>query len=106
EPAVETTDGNARRIWLVSPETPLPPDAQASLVVEPGLASSAGELRGDERRAVVQFDTFPDFRFVGVSCVANDGRELLLATAAAASQACNPLGRIGLTFSTPVVGSQ
>lgn len=106
EAPVETPDGEARRIWLVTPETPLPSDTSARLAVEPGLASSAGPLRGDELRAVVEFDTFPDFRFVGVTCDANDGRELLLRPGIAADEACNPLGRIGLTFSTPVVGSQ
>ncbi|HEX6995144.1 MAG TPA: MG2 domain-containing protein [Gammaproteobacteria bacterium] len=102
----QTAEGDARRIWLVSPETPLPADAYATLNVEPGLAASTGELRGDERRAVVQFDTFPDFRFVGVTCDANDGRQLLLRPGAGTDVACNPLGRIGVTFSTPVVGSQ
>src|SRR5690606_19854003 len=71
EPAVETADGDARRVWLVSPRAPLPSDARVRLRVEPGLASSEGALRGDEARTVVEFDTFPDFRFVGVTCDTN-----------------------------------
>jgi len=105
EPAVETADGDARRVWLVSPRAPLPSDARVRLRVEPGLASSEGALRGDEARTVVEFDTFPDFRFVGVTCDTNDQRQVLIRPGGG-TEACNPLGGIGLSFSTPVVVSQ
>jgi hypothetical protein len=58
----------ARRVWLVTPAEELPIDAKTRLEVVPGLRSYAGPLLGIERRTVVAFDTFPEFRFIGVRC--------------------------------------
>ncbi len=102
----EAARDGARRIWLVSPATPLPLDRRARLVVEPGLVSSAGALPGVEARPIVEFTTFPEFRFVGVTCQTNDREQIVLRPEAAAAAACNPLGSVGLSFSAPVVASQ
>src|SRR5690606_27858802 len=64
---------------------------------------------GQEERVVVEFATFPELRFVGVTCNTNAGREILIRAGnetAAGAAACNPLGGIGLSFSAPVVNSQ
>src|ERR1019366_1911536 len=59
----------ARRVWLVSPPRELPTNATTALKVVPGLRSYAGPLLGIERRIVVAFDTFPEFRFLGLRCL-------------------------------------
>ncbi len=104
--APETGDENreARRLWLVSPPTELPADAHATLVVEPGLRSYAGTLRGTERRSIVEFDTFPEFRFLGVRCRA-PARPILIAPGERSVQTarCNPLSRVSLVFTAPVI---
>jgi uncharacterized protein YfaS (alpha-2-macroglobulin family) len=92
----------ARRTWLVSPPEQLSGDTQAQLRVEPGLRGYAGPLLGTEQRTVVQFDTFPDFRFLGVRCRA-PARQVTLAPAHPDSALrCNPLSHVALVFSSPV----
>ena len=97
----------ARRLWLVSPPAELPSDIHAQLFIEPGLRSYAGTLRGTERRTVVEFDTFADFRFLGVRCRAL-GRSTLIGPRDARAQLarCNPLSRVSLVFSSPVIASE
>lgn len=95
----------ARRVWLVSPVDPLPGDARARLKVEPGLTSPAGPLIGDEGRVVVEFDTFPEFRFLGLSCQTNAGIRLLI-DGLRETAGCNPMSTIGLNFSVPVIATE
>jgi len=94
----------ARRVWLVSPPKELPPDARIQLKAAPGIRSYAGPLLGVERRTVVAFDTFPEFRFLGVRCLIGM-RSILISVAAPAERqpACNPFGVVSLAFSAPVV---
>src|SRR3984957_6882844 len=70
----------ARRVWFVSPLQSLPIDAATELNVTPGLRSYAGPLPGVERRTVVAFDTFPEFRFLGVRCLVGTTSTLIPAT--------------------------
>jgi alpha-2-macroglobulin len=94
----------ARRVWLVSPVKELPLDTTTRLEVIPGLRSYAGPLLGVERRTVVSFDTFPDFRLLGVRClVGNQSTLIPVATPKATQPACNPFGIVSLVFSTPVI---
>ncbi|HVY66925.1 MAG TPA: alpha-2-macroglobulin family protein [Gammaproteobacteria bacterium] len=96
----------ARRVWLVQPVSELPLDADAQLKVEPGLEPAEGELAGDESRVVVQFATFPAFRFLGVVCSSSDDGALTLPVGPRDARGCNPLGGVGLRFSAPVLGSE
>ena len=115
----------ARRVWLLSPSRSLAQDATVRLRVEPGLEPAVGAERGDEDRVVVEFQTYPEFRFLGVTCRTLDERRVLVGPAgeearrdaevdgtalvppsAAAANACNPLGGIGLAFSAPVLASE
>jgi len=118
-PAVKSDDGvttrsnaagqriEARRVWLVSPRRELPTDAEGRLKVVPGLRSYAGPLLGVERRIVVTFDTFPEFRFLGIRCLVGTMSTLIAATEAADAQpACNPLGLVSLAFSAPVIAPE
>jgi uncharacterized protein YfaS (alpha-2-macroglobulin family) len=101
----------ARRIWLVSPLQELPLDTRAHLKVVPGLRSYAGPLPGLERRTVLAFDTFPEFRFEGVRCLVGTTSTLLPVhatetTTQDAAPACNPFGRVSLVFTAPVIAPE
>jgi len=104
---VEPYGNRSRTAWLVSPSTELPKDTHAQLTVSPGLRGDAGNLLGTERRTIVEFDTFPDFRFLGVRCRA-PARDALIApgNARAPQTKCNPLARVSLVFSAPVIASE
>jgi len=56
-------------------------DATMKLKVAPGLRSYAGPLLGIERRTVVAFDTFPEFRFLGLRCLIGTTSTLIPVTA-------------------------
>src|SRR5690606_18143431 len=101
-----TIDGEeARRIWLVQPVEELPADMRAALAVEPGLEPAEGQETGDERRGVVEFYTFPELEYLGVSCRTNADQSVLIAPRdPVGTRACNPMQQVGLTFSAPVVG--
>jgi len=107
----------ARRVWLVSPPRELPMNAGARLKIAPGLRSYAGPLLGTEHRTIVAFDTFPEFRFLGVRCLVGTTSTLIPATtpgsatapgpATALTQpACNPLSRVSLAFSAPLIAPE
>lgn len=97
----------ARRVWLVEPAQELPLDTTTRLSVSPGLRGYAGPLRGTEQRTVVEFDTFPMFRFLGVRCLI-DAKSVLIDTALPAGKqpACNPFGTVSLVFSAPVIAPE
>ena len=93
----------ARRTWLVSPPAELAGDSRMQLLVEPGLRSYVGPLLGTEQRTVVQFDTFPDFTFLGVRCRAPAKAVTLAPEHPDTSSRCNPLSHVSLVFSAPVI---
>ncbi len=98
----------ARRIWMVEPVQELARDSDAELRVEAGLVSAAGPQEGRENRTVVSFRTFPDFRFIGVTCVNNNDDPVLVKAGERQkdSELCNPLRGVALSFSAPVLRSQ
>ena len=97
----------ARRVWLVAPPRELPLDTTTQLKVLPGLRSYAGPLLGIERRTVVAFDTFPEFRLLGVRCLTGTTSTLIaVTTLKGARPACNPLGTVSLAFSAPVIAPE
>lgn len=94
----------ARRNWLVSPPDELPGDSHYELHVSPGLRGYAGSLLGREDRPVVESDTFPDFRFLGIRCRAPVKVKLIAASAPQNEQErCDPLSNVALVFSAPVI---
>ena len=100
-------DGEARRNWLVSSDTIMPLDSNINLNVTSGLVSADGPEHGIEDRVVVNFNTFPEFKFLGVSCVTNAQTNILITSENAdAIGKCNPQRNVSLSFSTPVQNSQ
>ena len=93
----------AQRSWLISPESELPLDTKVKLRVEPGIVAGAGPEAGSESRVVVAFDTFPEFRFLGVRCSTNADERVIISTDdSRTARRCDPLGWTELLFSTPV----
>ena len=105
---IKTADTEARRVWLVSPETELPDDASVELRLEPGLVSALGPEKGVEKRSLVTFDTFPEFTFKGIECTDNKGKNIFIEPGQTSSEPClcNPLRSAGLVFSSPVINSE
>jgi uncharacterized protein YfaS (alpha-2-macroglobulin family) len=93
------------RIWLVSPAEELPLDERMELRVEPGIVSMKGPEPGAEDRVVTEFYTFPEFRFLGVRCTTNRKKTVTISPDGwfKQSKRCDPLRRIYLLFSAPVI---
>ena len=98
----------ARRVWLVEPQKQLAQDSSAALHLEPGLVSAEGTSLSIKDKDVVTFQTFPEFKFVGVKCVDNDDEEILVKYGEAQNpnRLCNPLRAVSLAFSAPVLRSK
>ncbi|MBU2430801.1 MAG: large extracellular alpha-helical protein, partial [Proteobacteria bacterium] len=96
---------NARTLWLVSPKKELPLDADVKLEIEPGLICASGKEPGVTQRTLVTFNTFPEFKFIGVRGWTNDGKTLTIRSRENASpdNRFDPLNRISLVFSAPVL---
>ncbi len=92
----------ARRIWLIEPMRELPLDTHVVLKTEPGLISALGPEAGVTSGEVVQFDTYPEFTFLGVKCTANDGKPLFTPAGQPPGGKCNPMQSVELSFSAPV----
>lgn len=100
-------DGEARRNWLVSSDTIMPLDSNIRLYVTAGLVSANGPEQGIENRVIASFNTFPEFKFLGVSCRTNDETNVLItAENADTIKKCNPESDVSMAFSTPVQNSQ
>lgn len=102
----------ARRIWLVAPQKEMPLDTEVHLKVEPGLVSALGPEPGAERRVVVRFYTFPEFRFLGVRCTNSITYDSMLFRPDFKStefwpdgsvDQCLPMNGASLVFSAPVL---
>ncbi len=104
-------DVTPRRAWVVEPISELPLDATIALDISPGLTGAAGPERGIEQRTIVGFDTYPEFRFLGLRCTPKGSArvaDLLLAelqSADASARRCAPLKSVALLFSAPVLNS-
>ena len=91
-------------VWLVGPREELPPGESVSLRVEPGVRSRLGPESSTEKRVLLSFFTFPEFRFLGLECETNAGKTVLISPGQppSAQPRCNPLGECSMKFSAPV----
>ena len=71
----ENTSG---RIWWISPTIDLPLDTAMVVWVSPGIVSTQGLEPGMEKRVVVKFHTFPEFKFLGLRCYTLQGKKPIL----------------------------
>ena len=95
----------ARRIWLIEPAHELLPNQTVELHVEPGFVSALGPMPSAEDGNRKTFDTFPEFRFIGVRCTNNAHNEVHITPGETQKpeDLCNPLAPVGLEFTTPVM---
>lgn len=105
QPVTTTSGEEARRSWLLEPAEVLPLNASVQLELAAGLVSALGPEPGLARSGVLAFDTFGQFRLLGLRCVGHDGQRLLLAPGRTPGQRCDPLGGFALAFSAPVLVS-
>lgn len=93
-----------RRVWLIEPEQELPLDKAVTLKIKPGLVSALGAEMSVAERDIVQFNTFPEFKFLGVKCRTNLDQDVLITPESPQKpeQKCNPLGYMALAFNSPV----
>ncbi len=75
EPHPENTSG---RIWWISPTKELPLDTAMEMWVSPGIVSTQGSEPGMEKRVVVKFHTFPEFKFLGLRCYTLQGKNPII----------------------------
>lgn len=109
EAPVKIGNDEARRMWLITPRKALTANATGvALAIEPGIVSAQGPEVSVVKRDIVTFNTFPDFRFVGLQCSNNDGQDVLLEPGKPQTpeQLCNPMRPASLVFSVPVVRSE
>ncbi|EIJ41759.1 large extracellular alpha-helical protein [Beggiatoa alba B18LD] len=95
----------AARAWVIAPKQLLALDTSYELWVTEGLISGEGGTeKGIENQVVTNFDTLPEFRFLGVSCTTLGNEDVFIAPKDAVNKAkrCNPLRQVALVFSSPV----
>ena len=101
-----TRQGNSENYLQLEPKSELPEDTKFSLSVEPGILGvlAAGEA-GIESRKIVEFDTFGQFKFLGVRC--SDINQNLLVLKNGLEQKdielCDPTASFEILFSSPVI---
>ena len=112
EQATMVAGRQARRIWSIQPLKEMPLNTSVKLQVEPGLRSALGLELGVENRVIVEFDTFPEFTFLGVNCFNSSSKKNILLPPlhlttkqlnVELQDKCDPLKRVSLAFSAPVI---
>ncbi|MFK8068842.1 MAG: alpha-2-macroglobulin [Gammaproteobacteria bacterium] len=105
DPNLETeknSDPDLQQVWLISPEEELPLDSSIKLMTEAGLVSDQGISLSQSNRTVVEFQTFPEFEFIGVRCFSAEHQKQILISESNGLPSCDPQGSITLSFSAPV----
>lgn len=93
-------------LFYLRPQRELPHGVHVLLRVQPGMRSLAGARRGNEKRVALEFDTLPKFQLLGVRCDDLSDVDVVLWAGQASTQECDPLDRVELLFSAPVVKSE
>jgi uncharacterized protein YfaS (alpha-2-macroglobulin family) len=104
-------------LWTVTPQEELKLDTSFQLLITPGLISSEGPEPGIENRSLVDFQTFPAPRFLGISCFNLKGEPVWtpgssqnipesVTTKGQDSRRCDPLHAVQLVFNTPILKEQ
>ena len=87
----------------IEPAVQLPIDTKINLNVRPGIVSGEGPEPGKENRTVVTFNTFPEFRFLGIRGYNNNNKKIMLTlNENPESLLFSPLSQASLIFSAPV----
>ncbi len=88
--------------WIVQPTQFLPKDTPIELVVKPGLVSTEGNLKSLETKVVSSFQSFDEFKFLGISCANTLFRRVYFEKEELDRAKCNPKAAVSLEFSSPI----
>lgn len=101
--ANEVVEQNAHsQHWKVRPKNTLPKNTAVKLIITAGLATPHGKLPSIESETIIEFHTFNDFRFVGLSCSDSSYQRIQYSLQELDRAKCNPEGGVNLDFSTPL----
>jgi uncharacterized protein YfaS (alpha-2-macroglobulin family) len=115
----------ALNTWALSVRDNLPPDTSFKIMIEPGIMPVTGTEASVESKSLLDFATFGDFKFVGVSCYTKkqssveitgvsdaenedgeneDTHEIIFLAGQHKNTAekCDPTNSVGLLFSSPI----
>lgn len=101
----------ARKVWMVEPREELPSNQTIWFDIKSGLISSIGDQEGIENSTIVSFETYPEFKFLGIRCTLsaeNNTKNILyeqLLKTPRELKECSPLKPLSLIFSSPVKSS-
>jgi alpha-2-macroglobulin len=101
----ENAEGDYGQNWIIFPQRLLPHDKEYQLIAQAGLESNLGPELSIKTTKSLKFRTFPKFTFLGIECESLDSDTISLNVGQNWQQRCNPLGNIGLRFSSPVLAS-
>jgi len=88
--------------WAIQPKQALPKGTAIEIVSLPGLSSEHGNLRSKEAQTALEFESFNDFSFIGISCANTNYKTLNYALSELDRAKCNPQSGITLNFSSPI----
>jgi uncharacterized protein YfaS (alpha-2-macroglobulin family) len=101
-------DPHVAEEWQIKPNKALPLASKVVLRLTPGLASTLGPEKSSRAKELFSFDTFPAFKFLGIRCISNAGKDMVITkeNGQNAAALCNPLNGVALSFSAPVSRAQ
>ncbi len=88
--------------WLLTPVNDLPPDTAIELKIEPGLKSKQYPLAGVSERVISSFQTFSEFKFLGVRCYSENQQKQVFIAQSTDQPICDPQSNVYLSFNAPV----
>ncbi|MFH0926761.1 MAG: alpha-2-macroglobulin family protein [bacterium] len=86
----------------IEPSKELEVDTEYLLKVTLGIISEEGPESGIEDRTIVVFHTFPEFRFIGITGLDNNDKEVFIDPTGQGDGELSPLKGVTLKFTTPV----
>jgi uncharacterized protein YfaS (alpha-2-macroglobulin family) len=92
----------AGRYWNISPRQKLSAAQSVDLMITPGLKPISGSELGNENRVIFTTHTFPEFKFIGITCRDLNGKVSLISQGQNSNFKCDPLNATQLTFSAPI----
>ncbi|MBF0228507.1 MAG: large extracellular alpha-helical protein [Desulfamplus sp.] len=93
--------------WLIYPTNELPLDSKIRLIANYGILSALGSEQSIETKDIVEFSTFPEFKFAGIRCYTiKDNNPIIISPDQALSgdlqHIVDPRGYTELLFTAPV----
>ncbi|MBF0573452.1 MAG: hypothetical protein HQK69_06805, partial [Desulfamplus sp.] len=94
--------------WLVYPTNELPLDSTIRLIAKDGISSAVGSELSIETKDIVEFNTFPEFKFAGIRCytIKDNNNPIIISPEQSLSgdlgHIVDPRGYTELLFTTPV----